>query len=80
MCVNLQSKGRVRQSSTHTLSPPLSPKVPPAVDGESAGGGEGGGSDGSDATLNEQQQLAMQQEERVLTEQIESLQKEKYGT
>lgn len=28
--------------------------------------------------LNEQQQLAMQQEERILTEQIESLQKEKY--
>lgn len=48
-----------------------------AVDGESAGGGEGGG-DASDSPLNEQQQLAMQQEERVLTEQIESLQKEKY--
>lgn len=47
------------------------------MDGESAGGGEGGG-DASDSTLNEQQQLAMQQEERVLTEQIESLQKEKY--
>ncbi|XP_029697032.1 unconventional myosin-IXa-like isoform X2 [Takifugu rubripes] len=71
------SKGRVRQSSSHTLSPPLSPKAPTAVDGESAGGGEGGG-DASDAsTVNEQQQLAMQQEERVLTEQIESLQKEK---
>uniref|UniRef100_A0A665UUT4 Myosin IXAb n=1 Tax=Echeneis naucrates TaxID=173247 RepID=A0A665UUT4_ECHNA len=31
----------------------------------------------SEAGLNEQQQLAMQQEERILTEQIESLQKEK---
>lgn len=76
--MNLQSKGRTRQSSSsHTLSPPLSPKVPTAVEGESAGGGEGGG-DASDSTVNEQQQLAMQQEERVLTEQIESLQKEKY--
>ncbi|XP_074489947.1 unconventional myosin-IXAb-like isoform X6 [Sebastes fasciatus] len=95
----LKSKGRVRQSSTHTPSPPLSPKVPPVVvevvDGESAGegggdgGGEGGGGSGgggvgggggedaAEAGPNEQQQLAMQQEERILTEQIESLQKEK---
>ncbi|XP_041794707.1 unconventional myosin-IXAa-like isoform X6 [Chelmon rostratus] len=75
------SKGRVRQSSTHTPSPPLSPRVPPVVDGESAGGGGGGGGgggeDAAEAGLNEQQQAAMQQEERVLTEQIESLQKEK---
>ena len=79
LCNCVQSKGRARQSSTHTLSPPLSPKVPPGVDGESAGieGGEGEG-DAPDSTLNEQQQLAIQQEERVLTEQIESLQKEKY--
>lgn len=54
------------------------------VDGESAGGGDGGGGGGGGAEdaaevgLNEQQQLAMQQEERILTEQIESLQKEKY--
>ncbi|XP_044212401.1 unconventional myosin-IXAa-like [Thunnus albacares] len=67
------SKGRVRQSSTHTPSPPHSPKVAPVVDGESAGGGE----DTPEAGLSEQQQLAMQQEERILTEQIESLQKEK---
>uniref|UniRef100_A0A665UVM7 Myosin IXAb n=1 Tax=Echeneis naucrates TaxID=173247 RepID=A0A665UVM7_ECHNA len=33
--------------------------------------------DAAEAGLNEQQQLAMQQEERILTEQIESLQKEK---
>uniref|UniRef100_A0A667YXC6 Myosin IXAb n=1 Tax=Myripristis murdjan TaxID=586833 RepID=A0A667YXC6_9TELE len=68
------SKSRVRQSSTHTPSPPLSPRVPPAADGDSAGGG---GDDAAEAGLSEQQQLAMQQEERVLTEQIESLQKEK---
>uniref|UniRef100_A0A671X7B0 Myosin IXAb n=1 Tax=Sparus aurata TaxID=8175 RepID=A0A671X7B0_SPAAU len=69
------SKSRVRQSSGHTPSPPLSPKVPPVVDGESAGGGDG--EDAAEVGLNEQQQLAMQQEERILTEQIESLQKEK---
>ncbi|XP_038561193.1 unconventional myosin-IXa-like isoform X7 [Micropterus salmoides] len=72
------SKGRVRQNSTHTTSPPLSPRTPPVVDGECAGGGGGGGGeDAAEAGLNEQQQLAMQQEERILTEQIESLQKEK---
>lgn len=59
-------------------SPPLSPKAPTVVDGESAGGGGGGGEDGAEAGVNEQQQQAMQQEERILTEQIESLQKEKY--
>uniref|UniRef100_A0A665UUJ2 Myosin IXAb n=1 Tax=Echeneis naucrates TaxID=173247 RepID=A0A665UUJ2_ECHNA len=74
------SKSRVRQSSGHTASPPHSPRAPPEVDGESAGGGGGagaGGEDAAEAGLNEQQQLAMQQEERILTEQIESLQKEK---
>ncbi|XP_049928543.1 unconventional myosin-IXAb-like isoform X5 [Epinephelus moara] len=83
------SKGRVRQSSTHVTSPPLSPKAAAVVvDGEGSGGGGGGGvggggggggggEDAAEAGLNEQQQLAMQQEERILTEQIESLQKEK---
>ncbi|XP_054864716.1 unconventional myosin-IXAa-like isoform X16 [Amphiprion ocellaris] len=72
-------KSRVRQTSSHTPSPPLSPRAPSLVDGETAGGGGGGGGgeDAADAGLNEQQQLAMQQEERILTEQIESLQKEK---
>uniref|UniRef100_A0A3Q1FCY9 Myosin IXAb n=1 Tax=Acanthochromis polyacanthus TaxID=80966 RepID=A0A3Q1FCY9_9TELE len=73
-------KSRVRQSSSHTPSPPLSPRAPSLMDGETAGGGGGGGGGGEDAAdagLNEQQQLAMQQEERILTEQIESLQKEK---
>ncbi|XP_033490988.2 unconventional myosin-IXAa-like isoform X13 [Epinephelus lanceolatus] len=84
----LKSKGRVRQSSTHVTSPPLSPKAAAVVvDGEGSGGGGGGGvgggggggggEDAAEAGLNEQQQLAMQQEERILTEQIESLQKEK---
>lgn len=79
--MNLQNKGHFRQSGTRTPSPPLSPKVAPVVvmDGESAGGGGGGGEDAEEAGLNEQQQQAMQREERILTEQIESLQKEKYG-
>nr|XP_040018575.1 unconventional myosin-IXAa-like isoform X13 [Gasterosteus aculeatus aculeatus] len=73
------NKGHFRQSGTRTPSPPLSPKVAPVVvmDGESAGGGGGGGEDAEEAGLNEQQQQAMQREERILTEQIESLQKEK---
>ncbi|XP_027147329.1 unconventional myosin-IXa-like isoform X3 [Larimichthys crocea] len=41
----LKSKVRVRQSSTHVPSPPLSPRVPAVVDGESAGGGGGGGAE-----------------------------------
>ncbi|XP_058500788.1 unconventional myosin-IXAb-like isoform X1 [Solea solea] len=70
------SKGRVRQCTPpHVFSPPLSPRAPPEEDGEGAGGG--GGEDTPEAGLNEEQQLEMQQEERILTEQIESLQKEK---
>ncbi|XP_037109341.1 unconventional myosin-IXAb isoform X5 [Syngnathus acus] len=69
------SKSRVRQSGAHTQSPPLSPRTgPPAADSESAGVA---GEEAAEGTLSEQQQLAMQQEERILTEQIESLQKEK---
>ncbi|XP_030586594.1 unconventional myosin-IXAb-like isoform X2 [Archocentrus centrarchus] len=75
----LKSKSRVWQSSSHTTSPPLSPRAPSGVDGETAvgGGGGGGGEDAAETLLSEQQQQAMQQEERILTEQIESLQKEK---
>ncbi|XP_056137125.1 unconventional myosin-IXAb [Lampris incognitus] len=73
----LKSKGRVRWNSTHTSSPPSSPRGTPVGDGESTGGGVVGGEEGEEAGLSEQQQLAMQQEERVLTEQIESLQREK---
>ncbi|XP_077451435.1 unconventional myosin-IXAa-like [Stigmatopora argus] len=69
------SKSRVRQSGAHPPSPPLSPRAaPPAGDGESPGTA---GEESTEATLSEQQQAAMQQEERILTEQIESLQKEK---
>ncbi|XP_068595862.1 unconventional myosin-IXAb-like [Brachionichthys hirsutus] len=74
-----KNKSRVRQTSTQATSPPLSPRVLlPVVDGDGAGGGVGGGGDdAAEAGPIEQQQLAMQQEERILTEQIESLQKEK---
>ncbi|XP_061629301.1 unconventional myosin-IXAb-like isoform X6 [Phyllopteryx taeniolatus] len=69
------SKSRVWQSGAHLESPSHSPRVaPPVVDGESAGAG---GEEPAEAALSEQQQLAMQQEEQILTEQIESLQKEK---
>ncbi|XP_041705844.2 unconventional myosin-IXAa [Coregonus clupeaformis] len=65
-------KGRLRRgSSHHTPSPPLSPRVLPVVDGESAEEGR------AEPGLTEQQQATLQQEERVLTEQIESLQREK---
>ncbi|XP_024912260.1 unconventional myosin-IXa-like isoform X3 [Cynoglossus semilaevis] len=69
------SKSRVRQCNPHSFSPPHSPRAPPELDAESAGGGSG--EDAPESGLNEQQQLEMQQEERILTEQIESLQKEK---
>lgn len=63
-------RGGVRRSGSHTPSPPLSPMAPV----EREGAGEEAG---AEPGLSEQQQAAMQQEERVLTEQIESLQKEK---
>uniref|UniRef100_A0A8C9SUU0 Myosin IXA n=1 Tax=Scleropages formosus TaxID=113540 RepID=A0A8C9SUU0_SCLFO len=68
-------KGRLRRTSHHHIpSPPVSPRLPPTSDTtEEAGAEEGTG----DPDVSEQQQMAMQQEERVLTEQIESLQKEK---
>lgn len=71
----LQAKSRARQSGSQVTSPPLSPKGPPVVEGGTAGEEE----DAAEVGLSEQQQLAMQQEERILTEQIESLQKEKYA-
>ncbi|XP_078804583.1 unconventional myosin-IXAa isoform X6 [Oryzias latipes] len=67
------AKSRARQSGSQVTSPPLSPKGPPVVEGGTAGEEE----DAAEVGLSEQQQLAMQQEERILTEQIESLQKEK---
>uniref|UniRef100_A0A8C5AJA7 Myosin IXA n=1 Tax=Gadus morhua TaxID=8049 RepID=A0A8C5AJA7_GADMO len=69
-------KGRVRRLGYHTPSPPISPRLPSVTDVvmEESGGEEGAG---SEPELLEHQQAIMQQEERVLTEQIESLQKEK---
>ncbi|KAM6973365.1 unconventional myosin-IXAb [Aplochiton taeniatus] len=66
------SKSRVlHSSSSHTPSPPPSPRVPPVLERE------GSVEEGAEPGLTEQQQGAMQQEEKVLTQQIESLQKEK---
>ncbi|KAG7250780.1 hypothetical protein CRUP_036222, partial [Coryphaenoides rupestris] len=84
------SRERVqRNGGGHTPSPPLSPlaaaavaaaAAPPEAAGVTAGEG-GGGEEGDEASeglgLSEQQHMAMQHEERILTEQIESLQKEK---
>ncbi|XP_030630766.1 unconventional myosin-IXAb [Chanos chanos] len=66
-----KGKNRLRRTSNHTPSPPMSPRSAGATDGE------GPGEEGAEPGLSEQQQVAMQQEERVLTEQIENLQKEK---
>uniref|UniRef100_A0AAR2K707 Myosin IXA n=1 Tax=Pygocentrus nattereri TaxID=42514 RepID=A0AAR2K707_PYGNA len=67
-------KGRVRRVSYHTPSPPVSPRSPCAPEALEESGDEEAG---RDSEVSEQQQAAMQQEERVLTEQIETLQKEK---
>lgn len=63
-----QSKARLRKSGLHTPSPPLSPQMAER---------EEPGEEGAESGMTEQQQAAMQQEERVLTQQIENLQKEK---
>uniref|UniRef100_A0A6Q2XYG2 Myosin IXA n=1 Tax=Esox lucius TaxID=8010 RepID=A0A6Q2XYG2_ESOLU len=64
-------KGRQRRgSSHHTPSPPLSPRAPPGVNKET-------GEELAEPGLTDQEQVDMQQEERVLSEQIESLQREK---
>uniref|UniRef100_A0A673CZI7 Myosin IXAa n=1 Tax=Sphaeramia orbicularis TaxID=375764 RepID=A0A673CZI7_9TELE len=69
-------KGHIQRLSYHTPSPPVSPRLPPGKDAviEESGGEEGAE---SFSEISEHQQAAMQQEERVLTEQIENLQKEK---
>uniref|UniRef100_W5KIS7 Myosin IXAa n=1 Tax=Astyanax mexicanus TaxID=7994 RepID=W5KIS7_ASTMX len=67
-------KGRGRRVSHHTPSPPVSPRTPCAPEPMEESGDE---EVVRDPEVTEQQQAAMQQEERVLTEQIESLQKEK---
>lgn len=58
----------------HSPSPPVSPRTPFAPEVTEESGDE---DTIRDAEATEQQHVAMQQEERVLTEQIESLQKEK---
>ncbi|XP_037305515.2 unconventional myosin-IXAa isoform X6 [Pungitius pungitius] len=70
-----KGKGRVQRLGRHTPSPPVTPRLPSVAEPLI----EKSGSEGDDAfaEISEHQQAAMQQEERVLTEQIESLQKEK---
>uniref|UniRef100_A0A671RE73 Unconventional myosin-IXa-like n=1 Tax=Sinocyclocheilus anshuiensis TaxID=1608454 RepID=A0A671RE73_9TELE len=58
----------------HTPSPPVSPRSPTAPEVMQESGDE---EVSRDPEVSEQQEVAMQQEEKVLTEQIESLQKEK---
>lgn len=66
-----QGKNRFSKSSPLTPSPPTSPLSPVVTEGE------GPNEDKAESGLSEQQQAAMQQEEKVLSQQIEHLQKEK---
>ncbi|XP_037547575.1 unconventional myosin-IXAa isoform X2 [Nematolebias whitei] len=70
-----KGKGQGRRLSYHTPSPPVSPRLPSVADvvREESMAEEGAES----LDIPEHQQAAMQQEEKVLTEQIENLQKEK---
>ncbi|KAG7283767.1 hypothetical protein CRUP_034391 [Coryphaenoides rupestris] len=70
-------KSHSRRLGYLTPSPPVSPRLPSVTDVEmeESGGEEGG--PGVEPEVSEHQQAVMQQEERVLTEQIENLQKEK---
>uniref|UniRef100_I3JEA8 Myosin IXA n=1 Tax=Oreochromis niloticus TaxID=8128 RepID=I3JEA8_ORENI len=63
-------------SAYHIPSPPVSPRLQPMADAATE---ESGGEEGAESLpdIPEHQRAAMQQEERVLTEEIESLQKEK---
>ncbi|KAM6980529.1 unconventional myosin-IXAa-like [Aplochiton taeniatus] len=69
-------KGHIRRLSYHTPSPPVSPRLPMVSDAVTE---ESGGEDGAglESDVSDHQQAVMQHEEKVLTEQIESLQKEK---
>uniref|UniRef100_A0A9J7ZD74 Myosin IXAa n=1 Tax=Cyprinus carpio carpio TaxID=630221 RepID=A0A9J7ZD74_CYPCA len=69
-----KGKGQVHRLRYHTPSPPVSPRSPTAPEVMQESGDE---EVSRDPEVSEQQQVAMQQEEKVLTEQIESLQKEK---
>ncbi|XP_026123991.1 unconventional myosin-IXa-like isoform X6 [Carassius auratus] len=67
-------KGQVHRLRYHLPSPPVSPRSSAAPEVMQESGDEEAS---RDTEISEQQQVAMQQEEKVLTEQIESLQKEK---
>ncbi|XP_067351883.1 unconventional myosin-IXAa isoform X5 [Channa argus] len=70
-----KGKGPMYHLGSYTPSPPVSPQLLSGADAVIA---ESQIKEGADsAEISEYQQAAMQQEERVLTEQIESLQKEK---
>ncbi|XP_052416150.1 unconventional myosin-IXAa isoform X9 [Carassius gibelio] len=67
-------KGQVHRLRYHLPSPPVSPRSSAAPEVMQESGDEEAS---RDTEISEQQQVAMLQEEKVLTEQIESLQKEK---
>uniref|UniRef100_A0A3Q2TDS2 Myosin IXA n=1 Tax=Fundulus heteroclitus TaxID=8078 RepID=A0A3Q2TDS2_FUNHE len=69
-------KGQLHRLTNHTPSPPASPRLPFRAD---AAREDSGGEEGAESLvdISEHQQAAMQQEDRVLSEQIESLQKKK---
>ncbi|XP_035992065.1 LOW QUALITY PROTEIN: unconventional myosin-IXAa [Fundulus heteroclitus] len=71
-----KGKGQLHRLTNHTPSPPASPRLPFRAD---AAREESGGEEGAESLvdISEHQQAAMQQEDRVLSEQIESLQKKK---
>ncbi|XP_054627652.1 unconventional myosin-IXAa isoform X3 [Dunckerocampus dactyliophorus] len=71
-----KGKGHFRQMSLHSPSPPVSPRLPSLTDTVKE---ESEGEERAESLpeISEHQHAAMQQEERVLTEQIENLQKEK---
>ncbi|XP_077375069.1 unconventional myosin-IXAa isoform X3 [Festucalex cinctus] len=71
-----KGKGHFRHLSFHSPSPPVSPRLKTLVDVVKE---ESEGDEGAECLveISELQHAAMEQEERVLTEQIENLQKEK---
>uniref|UniRef100_A0A8C3RDB6 Myosin IXA n=1 Tax=Cyanoderma ruficeps TaxID=181631 RepID=A0A8C3RDB6_9PASS len=72
--VSLQGKGRVRRGAFPSPTSPVTGRLPSVSDiPEETMSSE----EAMEMEVTEQQQVAMQQEEKVLTEQIESLQKEK---
>lgn len=71
-----QGRGHLHCRNYHVPSPPVSPRLQSVSDVVIEESGDEDRVD-SFSDISEHQQAAMQQEERVLTEQIESLQKEK---